>query len=190
MTKPNRREVLAGLPMVAAGIARAAAGQDIPRRPLGSTGEKVSILVVGGYHIGVPSDEAVGIRIIRTALDSGVNFLDHCWDYHDGESEIRMGKALRDGYRNKAFLMTKIDGHTKAAAARQIDESLKRLQTDHIDLMQIHEVIRLEDPDVVFAPGGSVEALVEARKAGKIRFIGFTGHKDPLVHLRIDRKST
>src|SRR5258708_4100120 len=183
MTKPNRRELFAGLPLVAAGLS--AATQEIPKRALGGTGVQVSIIGVGGYHIGTPKDDELGIRIIRTALDSGVNFLDNCWDYHDGGSEVRMGKALRDGYRDKAFLMTKLDGHTKAAAARQIDESLKRLQTDHIDLMQIHEVIRLEDPDVVFAPGGSIEALVEARKAGKIRFIGFTGHKDPLVHLRM-----
>src|ERR1700681_1656801 len=180
MAKLNRREVMAALPFAAGGLS--AQNQDIPYRPLGSTGVKVSIIGVGGYHIGMPKDEAVGIKIIRTALDSGVNFLDNCWDYHDGGSEVRMGKALRDGYREKAFLMTKIDGRTKDSAAKQIDESLKRLQTDHIDLMQIHEVIRLEDPDRVFAPGGTMEALLEARKAGKIRFIGFTGHKDPIVH--------
>jgi len=183
MTKLNRREVMAALPFAAGGLS--AAAQDIPYRPLGSTGVKVSILGVGGYHIGMPKDEAVGIRIVRTALDSGVNFLDNCWDYHDGVSEVRMGKALRDGYRDKAFLMTKIDGRTKVSAAKQIDESLKRLQTDHVDLMQIHEVIRIEDPDRVFAPGGTMEALLEARQAGKIRFIGFTGHKDPLVHVRM-----
>jgi predicted aldo/keto reductase-like oxidoreductase len=183
MEKLNRREILAGLPLAAAGLS--AANQDIPHRPLGSTGVSVSIIGVGGHHIGRPKDEDLGIRIIRTALDNGVNFLDNCWDYHDGGSEVRMGKALRDGYRNKAFLMTKIDGRTKDAAAKQIDESLKRLQTDHIDLMQIHEVIRLEDPDRVFAQGGAIEALEDARKAGKIRFIGFTGHKDPLVHLRM-----
>jgi predicted aldo/keto reductase-like oxidoreductase len=182
MAKLNRREAIAALPF-AAGLS--AAAQDIPYRPLGSAGVKVSILGVGGYHIGLAKDESLSIRIIRTALDSGVNFLDNCWDYHDGMSEVRMGKALRDGYRNKAFLMTKIDGRTKASAAKQIDESLKRLQTDRIDLMQIHEVIRLEDPDRVFAAGGTMEALVEARKAGKIRFIGFTGHKDPMVHLRM-----
>ena len=162
-----------------------ASNQDIPYRPLGSTGVQVSILGVGGYHIGIPSDENVGIKIVRTALDSGINFLDNCWDYHDGLSEVRMGKALRDGYRQKAFLMTKIDGRTKTSAANQINDSLKRLETDHIDLMQIHEVIRLEDPDRVFAEGGTMEALLEARKAGKIRFIGFTGHKDPIVHLRM-----
>ena len=182
MAKLNRREILAGFPLAMAQLS--AAGPAIPYRPLGSTGVKVSILGVGGYHIGSPAED-VGIRIVRTALDSGVNFLDNCWDYHDGGSEVRMGKALRDGYRQKAFLMTKIDGRTKQAAAKQIDESLKRLQTDHIDLMQIHEVIRLEDPDRCFAPGGTIEALEEARKAGKVRFIGFTGHKDPLVHLRM-----
>src|ERR1043165_4441843 len=108
--------------------------------------------------------------------------MDNCWDYYDGGSEERMGKALRDGYRNKVFLMTKIDGRTKQLAAKQIDESLKRLQTDRIDLLQHHEVIRLEDPDRIFSEGGANEALIEAQKAGKIRFIGFTGHKDPFVH--------
>jgi predicted aldo/keto reductase-like oxidoreductase len=184
MAKPNRREILAGLPLVAAGLS-AAATQEVPQRVLGATGVKVSIIGVGGYHIGIPKDDEPGIRIIRTALGNGVNFLDNCWDYHNGGSEVRMGKALRDGYRDKAFLMTKLDGRTKAAAAKQIDESLQRFETDRIDLMQIHEVIRLEDPDLVFAPGGTMEALEEARKAGKIRFIGFTGHKDPLVHLRM-----
>ncbi|MFO0959439.1 MAG: aldo/keto reductase [Isosphaeraceae bacterium] len=158
---------------------------EIPYRALGKTGEQVSLLGVGGYHIGVPKDESEGIAIIRTALDSGLNFLDNCWDYHDGGSEVRMGKALRDGYRKKAFLMTKIDGRTKKSAAEQIDQCLKRLQTDVIDLMQHHEIIRLEDPDRVFAEGGAHEAMVEARKAGKIRFLGFTGHKDPIVHLRM-----
>lgn len=157
---------------------------DMLYRKLGRTGEKVSALGVGGYHIGNP-EESEGIRIIRTAMDNGVNFLDNCWDYHDGESEVRMGKALRDGYRDRAFLMSKIDGHTKVAAARQIDESLKRLQTDHVDLMQIHEVVRPGDPEKIFAPGGSAEAMLEAKKAGKIRYIGFTGHKDPSIHLKM-----
>jgi len=119
------------------------------------------------------------------ALDSGVNFLDNCWDYNDGQSEIRMGKALRDGYRQKAFLMTKIDGRTKKAAAQQIDESLHRLQTDRIDLLQFHEVIRDTDPDRIFATGGGMEAVLEAKKQGKIRFIGFTGHKSPDIHLKM-----
>ena len=111
--------------------------------------------------------------------------MDNCWDYHNGGSEVRMGKTLRDGYRQKVFLMTKIDGQTKSSAAKQIEESLQRLQTDRIDLMQFHEVIRMEDPDRIFAPGGGMEAALEAKKAGKIRFIGFTGHKDPRMHLRM-----
>jgi aryl-alcohol dehydrogenase-like predicted oxidoreductase len=158
---------------------------DMPYRTLGRTGEKVSAIGLGGYHIGQPKDPQLGIRLIRSAIDRGINFMDNCWDYHDGGSEDRMGAALLDGYRQKVFLMTKIDGRTREAAARQIDESLRRLRTDHVDLMQIHEVIRLEDPDMAFAPGGSIEALLEAKKAGKIRYIGFTGHKDPLVHLRM-----
>ncbi len=123
--------------------------------------------------------------MIRSAIDRGITFMDNCWDYNDGVSEVRMGKALQDGYRNKVFLMTKIDGRTKASAAQQIDESLQRLQTDHVDLMQFHEVIRLEDPDRIFAEGGAMEAMLEAKKAGKVRYIGFTGHKDPYVHLRM-----
>src|ERR1700741_681596 len=155
-------------------------------RNLGSTGQKVSAIGVGGWDLGLTAvAEPLAIRIVRTALDPGINFLDNPWDYNGGVSEIRMGKALRDGYRQRVFLMTKIDGRTKEAAARQIDESLKRLQTDRIDLMQFHEVIRLEDPDRIFAPGGAIEAMVEARRAGKIRYIGFTGHKDPFVHLRM-----
>src|SRR6266481_1996257 len=130
---------------------------EVPRRTLGRTGEKVSMVGLGGYHIGSQKDEQESIRIVRTALDSGINFLDNCWDYNGGASEVRMGKALRDGYRDKAFLMSKIDGHTKEAAAKQIDESLSRLQTDHVDLMQFHEVIRPGDPEVIFGPGGSLE---------------------------------
>jgi uncharacterized protein len=160
-----------------------ASGQPVPRRTLGRTGEKVSIVGIGGYHIGAPLvEEKEGIAIIRTALDNGVNFLDTCWDYNDGVSQERMGKALRDGYRQKAFVMTKIDGRTKAAAAQQIDQSLKRLQTDHIDLLQFHEVIRDNDPERIFAAGGGMEAVVAAKKAGKVRYIGFTGHKSPDIH--------
>lgn len=158
---------------------------DMRYRPLGQTGELVSMIGVGGHHIGRQKDEKESIEIIRKAIDAGVNFLDNCWDYHDGLSEVRMGKALLDGYRQKAFLMTKIDARSKDAAAKQIDESLRRLQTDVIDLMQYHETLRFEDPDRVFADGGAHEAMVAARKAGKIRFIGFTGHKDPEVHLRM-----
>lgn len=154
-------------------------------RQLGRTGEKVSVIGLGGHHIGRPEDEQFAINLIRTAIDRGINFMDNSWDYHDGISELRMGKALQDGYRDRVFLMTKIDGRTKKSAAEQIDQSLLRLQTDRIDLLQHHEIIRLEDPDRIFAPGGSMEAVLEAQKAGKVRYIGFTGHKDPLVHLRM-----
>ncbi len=157
-----------------------ASDQPIPRRTLGRTGEKVSMVGIGGYHLGAPSvDEQEAIRIVRAALDNGINFLDNCWDYNGGVSEERMGKALRDGYRQKAFLMTKIDGRTKAAAEQQLNQSLQRLQTDHIDLLQFHEVIRDTDPERIFAAGGGMEAVVAAKKAGKVRYIGFTGHKSP-----------
>ena len=158
---------------------------DMLYRTLGKTGERVSAIGLGGYHIGVPKQEADSIRLIRTAVDRGINFLDNCWDYNDGRSEQWMGNALRDGYRAKVFLMTKFDGRTKDSTSKQIDESLRRLQTDHIDLMQYHENIRMEDPDLFFAAKGPLEALMEAKKAGKIRYIGFTGHKDPAVHLRM-----
>jgi predicted aldo/keto reductase-like oxidoreductase len=195
--KHNRREFLGKF---AAGIAGVGVGEHlieglpalatemhhgIPYRTLGHTGEKVSLLGLGGFHIGIQPTVEESIRIIRTAIDNGINFLDNCWDYNNGESEIRMGKALRDGYRQKVFLMTKIDGRTKDAAAKQLDESLQRLQTDHIDLLQIHEIIRMNDPERVFAPGGTMEALLAAKKAGKIRYIGFTGHKDPDIHLKM-----
>jgi predicted aldo/keto reductase-like oxidoreductase len=181
----QRREFirsLAALPMAAALHAETRDG--VIYRNLGSTGERVSAIGIGGYHIGVP-DEAEAIRIIRTALDRGITFLDNSWDYHDGGSEIRMGKALQNGYRSRAFLMTKYNGRTRASAARQIDESLRRLQTDRIDLIQFHENIRMTDPDKYFAPGGAHEAVMAAKKAGKIRYIGFTGHKDPAIHLHM-----
>ena len=158
---------------------------DMRYRQLGNTNEEVSLLGLGGFHIGKQKDESLSIKIIREAIDAGVTFMDNCWDYHDGGSELRMGKALQDGYRQKVFLMTKIDGRNQQSAAKQIDESLKRLQTDVIDLMQFHEIIRLEGPDRIFAKGGAFEAVQAAKKAGKIRYIGFTGHKDPIVHLRM-----
>jgi predicted aldo/keto reductase-like oxidoreductase len=158
---------------------------DMRYRALGRTGEQVSVIGLGGHHIGRQKEEKESIKIIRSAIDNGITFMDNCWDYHDGGSEIRMGKALKDGYRKKVFLMTKIDGRTKKEAARQINQSLERLQTDHVDLLQHHEVLRLEDPDRIFAEGGAQEAVLAAQKAGKVRFIGFTGHKDPLVHLRM-----
>ena len=179
--------------------APAAAGTALPRssapeqvrrgdmfyRQLGRTGREVSIVGVGGFHLGNPADPAEATRIVRTAVDSGITFMDNSWDYHDGESEKRMGAALQDGYRQKVFLMTKIDGRTRLAAEKQIDESLAHLKTDHIDLMQFHEVIRMEDPDRIFGEDGAAVAMLAAKKAGKVSFIGFTGHKDPLVHLRM-----
>jgi aryl-alcohol dehydrogenase-like predicted oxidoreductase len=153
-------------------------------RQLGSTGEKVSAIGIGGWHLGLKHvDEKLAIQIVRTGIDRGINFLDNCWDYNEGASEIRMGKALRDGYREKAFLMTKIDGRSKKEAARQLDESLQRFGVDQIDLVQHHEILRYEDPHRVFHEDGANAALIEARAAGKIRYIGFTGHKDPRVHL-------
>ena len=187
----NRREFvgMAAASLLMAGTLSASASADrkngIPYRPLGSTGENVSVIGLGGYHLGKQSDPAESIRIIRTGIDEGINFLDNCWDYNGGESEIRMGKALRDGYRERAFLMTKIDGRTKTAAAVQLNESLRRLQTDRIDLLQFHEVIRDSDPDRVFAQNGGMEAVLEAKKAGKVHFIGFTGHKSPDIHLKM-----
>jgi predicted aldo/keto reductase-like oxidoreductase len=157
----------------------------IPYRTLGNTGENVSCIGLGGYHIGNQSDGQESIRIVRTALDEGINFLDNCWDYNGGQSEVRMGKALRDGYRKKAFLMTKIDARSSQGAARQIDESLRRLQTDVIDLVQFHEVIRDTDPELIFASKGGMEAVAEAQRKGKIRYIGFTGHKSPDIHLKM-----
>jgi aryl-alcohol dehydrogenase-like predicted oxidoreductase len=155
-------------------------------RDLGTTGEKVSAIGVGGWHLSLPKvDEDLAIRIVRDALDRGINFLDNCWDYNDGESERRMGRALLNGYRDKAFLMTKIDGRTKAEANRQLDDSLRRLQVETIDLVQHHEILRYEDPHRIFDPSGANAALVEARQAGKIRYIGFTGHKDPHIHLHM-----
>src|SRR5258705_2796771 len=140
-----------------AGAAKPDSKNGIPHRTLGRTGESVSVIGLGGYHLGKQSDPNESIRIMRTGIDEGINFLDNCWDYNGGESEIRMGRALRDGYRQKAFLMTKINGRNKTAAATQINESLRRLQTDRIDLLQFHEVIRDDDPDRIFAKGGAIE---------------------------------
>jgi predicted aldo/keto reductase-like oxidoreductase len=152
-------------------------------RTLGRTGERISAIGLGGYHLGDIPDEKESISVIRAAIDAGITFMDNCWDYHDGKCEVWMGKALRDGYRAKVFLMTKIDGQTKKSAASQIEDCLRRLQTDCIDLMQFHEMIRPEDPERVFRKGGAFDAVIEAQRAGKIRYIGFTGHKDPKYHL-------
>ncbi len=195
----DRRDFLRTASIAAAGTVTSAGAQNTQsslasRRPessemiyreLGRAGERVSAIGMGGYHIGKQQDPEESIRLLRSAIDRGITFMDNCWDYNGGISEVRMGQALRDGYRQKVFLMTKIDGRDKNTAARQIEQSLGRLQTDVIDLMQFHEVIRLDDPDVIFAPGGAIEAVQEAKQAGKIRYIGFTGHKDPSVHLRM-----
>jgi aryl-alcohol dehydrogenase-like predicted oxidoreductase len=185
MQYPRREfiEVLLGAASAAVLQSQTRSG-DMIYRTLGKTGERVSAIGLGGSHISRPGEEGA-VKIVRSAIDRGITFMDNCWDYAGGRCETWMGEALRDGYRKKVFLMTKFDGRTKAAAARQIDESLQRLQTDVIDLMQFHENIRMEDPDRFFAPNGALEALLEAKKAGKIRYIGFTGHKDPVVHLRM-----
>ena len=187
----TRRELLAAAVSItiASGIPKgldaAIAKEEVAYRTLGRTGEKVSIVGLGGAHLGTQESEQESIRIIRTGLDNGINFLDNCWDYHDGKSEERMGKALQDGYRRKAFLMTKIDGRDRKTAEKQLNESLQRLKTDRIDLLQFHEVIRMSDPDRIFAPDGAFEAVLEAKKAGKVRYIGFTGHKSPDIHLKM-----
>jgi len=161
-----------------------AMNSEMPYRELGKTGEKVSVIGIGGWHLSLKTvEEKLAIEIVRSAIDRGINFMDNSWDYNEGESERRMGKALKDGYREKTFLMTKIDGRSKKEAMKQLETSLKRLKTDVIDLVQHHEVIRFEDPDRIFDPEGANAALVEAKQQGKIRYIGFTGHKDPHVHL-------
>ena len=158
---------------------------DMIYRELGTTGERVSAIGMGGYHLGKQADASQSIQLMHAGIDRGITFLDNCWDYNDGISEVRMGQALRNGYRQKVFLMTKMDGRTAVEYNKQLEQSLGRLQTDVIDLVQFHEIIRLEDPDRIFAPSGAIEAAIAARQAGKIRYIGFTGHKDPLVHLRM-----
>ncbi len=188
MNELNRRTFLGAS---AAGIAMAAhpawaeRRNDMPYRTLGKTGEKVSLLCVGGYHIGVDSlSDEESVRLIRTALDEGVNFLDNAWAYHDGRSEIRMGKALKDGYRDKAFLMTKGQARDAAGAERYLEESLKRLQVDTIDLWQVHEVVHPDSPAKIYTEG-VLDYLEKARQAGKIRYIGFTGHHLTTTHLEM-----
>ena len=156
-------------------------------RKLGRTGEAVSAIGLGGFHVGksaLTDDESV--KLIHQAVDRGITFMDNCWDYNEGRSELRMGVALdQGGYRDKVYLMSKMDGRSKEEATKQIDTSLKRMRTDRIDLVQHHEILRYDDPDRIFGEGGAMEAFVEAQKAGKIRHIGFTGHKDPRIHLQM-----
>jgi predicted aldo/keto reductase-like oxidoreductase len=168
------------------GHALAASDQeDIPTRPLGSTGVNVSILGLGGHHIGRIRDDNQSIRLIRKALDMGVTFLDNAWEYHNGRSEVLMGKALAGGYREKAFLMTKHHGRDKKMAMEHLEDSLRRLRTDVIDLWQFHEVVYEKDPEMIFAVNGGIEAADLAKKQGKVRFIGYTGHRDPVLHLKM-----
>lgn len=167
-----------------AAMSNGASSGEMPTRVLGHTGERVSLIGLGGWHLGLPRvDEALAIRLVRSAIDRGLTFMDNCWDYNEGLSETRMGKALKDGYRQKAFVMTKIDGRTKKEATKQLDECLKRLDVEMIDLVQHHEIIRFEDPHRIFDEDGAQAALAEAQRAGKVRYTGFTGHKDPRIHL-------
>jgi aryl-alcohol dehydrogenase-like predicted oxidoreductase len=185
----TRREFIGGLALLTAshraGALFQGGSQEMPYRSLGKTGEKVSCIGLGGFHLGQSHlEEADAIKLFHAAIDRGINFSDNSWDYNQGESERRVGKALK-GYRQKVFVMTKFDGRTKGSALDQLNQSLQRLQVDHVDLWQFHENIRLEDPDRFFANGGAVEATIEAKRTGKARYIGFTGHKDPVVHLRM-----
>ena len=152
-------------------------------RPLGRTGEHVSAMGLDAYQPGMASDPRETVRMIQAAIEGGLTFMGNSWDYHQGESERRMGEALRGGYRERVFLSTRIDGQTRKAAIAQLDQSLSRLRTDHLDLLMLNEIIRPEDPERVFGPSGAMDALVEAREAGKIRYLGFSGHKDPAIHL-------
>ncbi len=158
----------------------------IPKRDVGKTGAQVSALGLGGYHLGSANTDQVANEIVAKAIDYGVTFFDNAWEYHDGLSEERLGRALK-GKRQNVFVMTKVctHGRDKKVAMRMLEESLRRLGTDHLDLWQIHEVIYENDPDLIFAPGGAAEALMEAKQQGKVRFIGFTGHKDPEIHLKM-----
>ena len=184
-----RTAALAGVGAIAThGEAHAVARPMSPEmqyRELGRTGEKVSLIGLGGAHIGYLDGDDEATKLMRTAIDRGITFFDNCWDYNDGRSEERMGRALKDGYRQKVFLMTKTDSHSVAGFNTQLEESLRRLGTDVIDLVQFHEVIRKDDPEAIFAPGGAVHAAMAAQKAGKLRYIGFTGHKDPSIHLHM-----
>src|SRR5579871_1172152 len=184
MTEHTSKEAAARIPRVTqAGTMKG----EMLYRDLGATGVQVSLIGMGGSHLGLADvEEADAIRLVHEGLDRGINFLDNSWDYNEGRSEQRVGKALsQGGYREKAFVMTKLDGRTKELAMNQINDSLRRLKVDHIDLLQHHEILHYEDPDRIFNDGGAMEAVLEAKKAGKIRFIGFTGHKHPLIHLHM-----
>src|ERR1700678_3144337 len=181
----TRRAFVEAFMLGAAGLAaRGQSGAEIPKRPLGRTGLQVSALGIGGYHLGSANSDAEATQIVNEALDAGVNFFDNAWEYHQGMSEERLGRALQ-GKRDRAVVMTKVctHGRDKNVAMRQLEESLTRLQTDHLDVWQIHEVIYENDPDLIFTPNGAAEALAAAKQQGKVRFLGFTGHKNPSIHL-------
>src|SRR6516162_5955832 len=190
MSDNTRREFLAasvaaGAALGLAGAADEKPGAGLPTRALGKTGERVSVLALGGWHIGSVKDQAEAVRIMHAALDEGLTFFDNAWDYHDGGSEEIMGKALAvDGKRNKCFLMTKNCGRDAKTVRQHVEDSLRRLRTDHIDLVQFHEINYDNDPDWIVERGGLSE-LLDAQKAGKVRFVGFTGHKDPRIHLKM-----
>jgi predicted aldo/keto reductase-like oxidoreductase len=197
LPNPSRREFIqAGAGLAAAALAaggaapaRATNAAGIPLRPLGRTGENVTMICLGGYHSSVHPDENVSIRIIQRAIDEGITFLDNAWDYHDGAAEERMGKAISQGNRrDKVFLMTKCCGRTAKDAQSNLDDSLRRLRTDHLDLWQFHELVYDNDPDWIFAKDGAIETALKAKDQGKIRYLGFTGHKDPSIHLKMLEK--
>lgn len=158
----------------------------VPRRKFGNTDLEVSIIGVGGFHLGAAESLDEATRIVEQALDAGINFFDNAWEYHDGKSEEWMGKALH-GRRKEVILMTKVctHGRDKTVAMQMLEDSVRRLRTDYLDVWQIHEVVYDNDPDLVFAPNGVAEALLQAKKDGKVRFVGFTGHKDPSIHLKM-----
>ncbi|HWF07627.1 MAG TPA: aldo/keto reductase [Bryobacteraceae bacterium] len=186
MSGSTRRGFLASASLPAALALAQNRGADVPKRPLGRTGLQTSILGVGGYHLGSAADESTARRIVDEALDAGVNFFDNCWEYHEGRSEEWLGAAL-EGKRDRAIVMTKVctHGRGRQKAMEMLEQSLRRLRTDHLDVLQIHEVVYQNDPDLIFAPGGAIEALADAKKQGKARFVGFTGHKDPSIHLKM-----
>jgi len=184
----TRRNFVQGLGAIGAGMMMegAQAQQAIPKRPLGKTGLQVAVLGLGGYHLGSADSDDEANRIVAEAIDAGINFFDNAWEYHEGKSETRMGNALK-GKRDQVVLMTKVctHGRKKDVAMRMLEESLKRLQTDHLDVWQVHEVVYDNDPELIFAKDGAIEALEMAKKQGKVRFVGFTGHKDPSIHLKM-----
>jgi predicted aldo/keto reductase-like oxidoreductase len=189
-----RSAALAGAGVVAgreASPAQQATGEPmpsytVPRRPFGKTGEQVSIIGVGGFHLGATKDQQEASALVGRAIDSGINFFDNAWEYREGLSEERLGVALK-GKRDQAILMTKVctHGRDKSVAMQQLEESLRRLGTDHLDVWQIHEVVYYNDPDLIFRPNGAIEALAAAKQQGKVRWVGFTGHKDPAIHLKM-----